>query len=714
MSLLRKSRLLTVLLCLIICLSGCRHTNAESPISEDHETLPSQESELVLRAEKKYLLPGGCSVRGVARINNTIMLYGYQNGVPVLGITNYSFAEDTTINFSETKLFPLDKESPYYSTVLGITAGMDGFFYILAGEYPPEYMIGGNSFSNPDYQGKTAIIQCSSSGEFLDKMELSHWHEDNRFGIAVDTKSRVYIMGESDVASFSWGSEEVTICELCSDSYVCSISATAKGVVLCAYERDSARYYLMEKPDGLTELQLNNPSNVPTIEVGNMSMCQGLNGEYIVSANSQFLAFDLENKNGEVLYQWDYTAYPSGCRYACRLSEKCFACTVGEDYLLITHMVEQPVIEKSEVKVAAYDMDRSNVAGIITELNLQGGPYHFQLISYSRDDEQRLLTDLMAGGEIDLIIFNNNLNVNSNTFEDLYQFIDNDPEINRSDFIPGILSALSDNGQLHELWEGVNVNTIAARETDVAGRENLRPQDYQELLMKSNQYESVFQSFMDDENLLKWIAEVGIVKYVNLQTGTCRFDDQGFVDLLAWCKTMGDSIEEGSDSPNYDYSQIILSLEIISSPIRIRSIRTNFGEPYQFVGFPSGGKGISYFSCTYNGSMAIPVNSSNKEGAWAYIKNRVSFEQQLSINYALPINNSALLRKCETELNQEETRQLYLLLEEVTIADRFSNDTIKDIILECGKAYLSGDKTLEETIFLIQTRATIYLSEKYG
>ena len=714
MSISRKKGLLAVLLCIILCLVGCGHMNSDQPLSKDDNTIINRESEIVLRSDREYLLPGGCSVRGMARIDNSMMLYGYQNGSPVIGITNYSFMEDGTLHFAETRLLPLDRESPFYSTVQGITAGMDGFFYILAGEHSPEYMIGGESFSNNDYQGRTAIIRCSSSGEYLDKMELSHWHDENRNGIVVDSKSRVYIMGDNDVSSFSWGSEEVTICELNSDSFVCSMSATAQGVVICAYERDTARYFLMENPDRLTELRLNNPCNVPTIEVGNMTMCQGLDGEYIVSANSRFLAVDLDNNSSKELYQWDYTSYPSGCRYACRLAEKCFACTVGEDYLLVTGIVEQPVTEKSEVKVAAYDMDKSNVEGIITELNLHGGPYHYKLIPYSSDEEQRLLTDLIAGGEIDLILFNNNLNVKSDVFEDLYQYIDNDPEICRSDFIPGVLTSLSDNGQLHELWEGVDINTIAVRETDVAGRENLRPQDYQELLSESDHYESVFQSFMDKENLLKWISEVGIVRYVDFQTGMCQFDDQGFIDLLAWCGSMGDSFEEGTGSPSYDLSQIILSLEIISSPSRIRSIRTNFGEPYQFVGFPSGEKGISFFSCTYNGSMAIPANSSNKEGAWAYIKNRVSFEKQLTINYALPINNVALLRKCEAELNQEETRQLYCLLEDMTIADRFSDKNIKEIILECGKEYLSGNKTLEEAIYLIQTRTKIYLSEQYG
>ena len=54
------------------------------------------------------------------------------------------------------------------------------------------------------------------------------------------------------------------------------------------------------------------------------------------------------------------------------------------------------------------------------------------------------------------------------------------------------------------------------------------------------------------------------------------------------------------------------------------------------------------------------------------------------------------------------------LLENTRGADRCSDSQVRDIILECGQAYLAGDKSLEETVELIQSRASIYVSEQYG
>lgn len=36
------------------------------------------------------------------------------------------------------------------------------------------------------------------------------------------------------------------------------------------------------------------------------------------------------------------------------------------------------------------------------------------------------------------------------------------------------------------------------------------------------------------------------------------------------------------------------------------------------------------------------------------------------------------------------------------------------IILSCGMDYLKGNKSLEEAVALIQNRASLYMSERYG
>ena len=720
----KKALSMLLVFVLVLSLLGCGRQSGEAAEAGNTEAAPQAqnmaeedtdnvETELVFYSHKEYPMPPGCSVRGIARIDNRLMLSGYQDGVPMLALTEYEIPKGGAPQFGETELLALDIQPPYNESVYCVTAGGDGCFYVLAGEHAQIYMRGDEIYTNEDYKGRIAILQYSPQGELLDKMEIPGWQEGTASCIVVDASKRVYLMGEDYVSSFPWQSEDTSTIRR-EGATMCSLQLTAQGVVLAMEERDDFKYFLMESPDSLRELSFKDPGENRTVSVPDWCICQGLEGEYIVSSESHFVACDVETGSTKELYQWSYGAYIGSCEFACRLSENSFICTLVEDYMLVTGLVEQPVTEKSPVKVALYDMGNSNAVGCVNELNMKGGPYVYDITEYGKDEEQRLLADLASGGKIDLIIFNNNLNVSSAAYEDLYGYIDGESDMGREDFIPGILEALSDGEQLHELWSGVSVDTMAARVSDVEGRENLSPQDYQEILEQSDRYEAVFMTFMDKLNMLKWVARLGAVKYVDRENALCSFDDPSFAQLLAWCSTMGDTVEEGSDVPYLELSQVVLSVEPISSPARLKALDELFGEPCAFVGFPDGGSGFSCFNCDYGGSMAIPANSSNKEGAWAFIKEQLSMDKQMDMEYCLPVNRQALLRMAEEELSGEQVEKLMGLLENTKGADRCSDSQVRNIILECGQAYLAGDKSLEETVELIQSRASIYLSEQYG
>ena len=720
----KKALSMLLVLVLVVSLLGCGRQTGESAETEAVEAAPQAqntsqeetenvETEPVFYSKKEYPMPPGCSVRGIARIGHRLMLSGYQDGVPMLALTDYEIPEGGVPQFGETELLALDIQSPYYESVYSVTAGGDGCFYVLAGEHAPIYMRGGEIYTNEDYQGRIAILQYSPQGELLDKMEIPDWQEGKASCIVVDASKRVYLKGTDYVSSFPWKTEDISTIRR-ENTEVYSMQLTAQGVVLAMNERDAFKYFLMESPDSLRELSFKDPGENRTVSVPNGCICQNLEGEYIVSSESCFVTCDVETGNTRELYQWSYSAYIGSCEFACRLSENFFICTLVEDYMLVTGLVEQPVTEKSSVKVALYDMGNSNASGSVHELNVKGGAYIYEITEYGMEEEQRLLADLAAVGKIDLIIFNNNLDVSYAAYEDLYGYIDSESDMGREDFIPGILEALSDGEQLHELWAGVSVDTLAARASDVEGRENLSPQDYLEIMEQNDRYEAVFMTFMDKLNMLKWVAQLGAVKYVDRENALCSFDEPSFAQLLAWCGTMGDTVEEGSDVPYLELSQVVLSVEPISNPARLKSLEELFGEPCVFVGFPDGGSGFSCFNCDYGGSMAIPANSSNKEGAWAYIKEQLSMDKQMDIEYCLPVNRQALLRMAEEELSGEQVERFMGLLENTRGADRCSDSQARDIILECGQAYLAGDKSLEETVELIQSRASIYVSEQYG
>ena len=667
--------------------------------------------EYVLDSAHIYPLPAGCSVRHAARVGSRLLVTGYDSGVPTAATIDYQIAADGSVSFSQPVPLPLDTGSVYCQSLKAAAAGADGCFYLLTGEHAPLYMYKDGLRTNDEYQGRLELLKLSASGELLDSMKIDGWHSDESFSLAVDAQGRIYVMGSSYVSSFTWGSQDVQTMH--SDSaMMCSLELTAQGVVLCNMEQHTYRYYLLDGAQIARELSFADPGDAPTLSVGNMTMCQGLDGEYLVSANSRFVECSLETGEARELYQWDFTSYPGGAEYVVRLGERAFACTVGEDLLLCVSQVAREKTERSVVQIAAYDMGISNVGGIVSQLNKSQSQYEYRINEYSAGEGSRLIADISAGGKVDLVIHKDLLDVKSDMFMDLYPYIDRD--LGRDSFIPNILSALSDSGELHEIWEGVSIVTIAARREDAEGMKDISPQDWEQLVAENEQYEAVFQSFMDKDNYLKWLAQVGQVRYVDRQNAACSFDSEGFAQLMAWGKSMGDAVAEGSDGPALDISQAALSVETISDPVRLMAIRTNFGEDFSFVGFPTGEEGLSYYEPYYNGSMAIPANSSNAEGAWAYIRSLLSPEHQNSLDYSLPVELSAFSRKAEKSLEPELAEKLLDLAGDTTAAKRCSDQQISDIIIKAGQAYLFGDKTLQETVDDIQSRALIYMAEQYG
>ena len=714
----KKVTAMLLTLCMLFALAACgreeparavpsaeanAHTPGEQAAAGEGEGVP------VLLSQRVYPFPAGCTVRRAARIGNRLLIAGYSDGTPVLGTVDITLSPDGTAAFGETKMLALDTVSPYNESLKGIAAGGDGCFYLLTGEHAPVYMHKDELRTNDAYQGRLAVTKLSPAGETLDRMEINGWPEDSCYGLAVDAAGRIYVLGADYVASFEWGNDDIAIVKK-PDCTMNSIALTAQGVVISLWERSGNRYYLLDSPQTLKELAFEDPGDEPCVSAGNMTMCQGLDGEYIISSNSRFAACDVASGAVRELYQWDYTAFPAGAESACRLGESAFVCTVGEDFLLSTATVTRPKTERSVVNIAALDMENSNVGGIAAELNDRQMQYEYRIIEYGREEAPRLIADIISGGKIDMVIHNNLLDVSSDAFLDLHPYIDRD--LGRESFIPNILETLSDGERLHELWEGVEIRTLAARTADVAGRENLTPQDYRQIVDSSASYEAVFQNFMDKENLLGWAAQVGTVEYMNRLNGTCSFDSAAFAELLGWCGDMCAAMPEGSDAEPLDISQVVLTLERVSDPVRIKYIGLNFGQPFTFVGFPTGGRGLSYFTCADNGSMAIPANSRNIDGAWAYIRSRLSMECQSGIDF-LPVMRRAFTRRTEGVLDQAESRQLFDLVSAVSGAQRCADRQILDIITENGRMYLAGDKSLEETVKNIQSRASLYMAEQY-
>lgn len=669
----------------------------------------------ITTTDQFYPFETGYIVEYVARADTRIMIAGSRNGVEnIMAISDYSVSDTEGILISEPQVVELDDPKAISERIIyGITAGTDGLFYVLTGDYPINlYNSEEEKIINEDFSGQYSILRYDENGAFIDKIQFTYSSptlEDLR-GIVVENQEKILVYSSEDYLLLDW---ENGIRYSANDEELQFF-----GIQRCNEDFIGVVFYNGNPNHGFGAIQIDKDGKYKFLGDygGSISPCQTFDDKCLFNDGEYFYNFDFDTGIRTNIMRWNYGTQLAACTMVCQLSDSAFAYPSYESdalYLIYQKAVLRPE-NQSTVKVALVNTDTAG--GDAEELNNAASNYIYECTEYSKDEIDRLLTEIATGNGPDLILFNGELDTSSKYFENLYPYIDRDTELSRDSFIPNLLNSLEINGELHELWTGVQISTLAARTSDVGDNTTVTVADYFRILDENDNYTAFFQSFMTGSNLLAWIANISSGEYIDWKNGSCHFTDGSFADLLSWCQYMAPEYEGEQAEVYYDISEVVLSVETFSDATRLYVIRDNFGEPFTFVGFPCNNGNGHYYSCAYGCAAAIPVTSQNKEGAWEFIRCQLSESKQLS-SYPLdgmPVNYDALLR-VSNELKDSALREQFIeLINNTTKAVCYGDQQLRKIIVESGMAYLAGDKSLEETVDLIQSKVSIYVAEQFG
>ncbi len=721
----KRSISLLLLLSLVLGLCACSSVKEEAdadpaataqPVPHAGGNTLEEETDLVVKTQQLEPLGAATCVTGMARIEDRILLAGFGKEKPMLALTAFRLNENGSLTLDPPRELALeDPEAADQAWILSVCAGGDGCFYVLTGELPQQTYINGALLSNPAWANNYRILRYNREGELAESLSLPNFSLENLMFIDALDRERIFLQGADSLCVIDWGGNVSAFAPLPGGSFPTSAQRCGEKEIICVFPNDGQpndAYYTYAYDGGeLEPLPLSDPQHI------NWSRVQGLEDEILIQDAQRFFLADPEADEVRELMSWSFSN--EMCATALRLGEGAFLCQQENSSLLsFAYLAPRASGERSTVRVAFYrssdwspSMDEAESA--LRGFENQSEAYHYEITSYEAGELDKLLVSLTASDPPDLVIFDGGVNTASAYFEDLYPWLDADPELSRESFLPRLLEDLSVNGELHELWTGVNVSTLAARVSDVGDGRGLTTADYDRILEENDQYQAIFQTFMSKENLLSFVARVGISRYVNKADGTCNFEDPGFRALLAWCGKMCDEVPEGSsDVPAMGPEDVVLWYEWMQTPDRVHLIETNvFQEPYVFVGFPTGDDMGSYY--TLEGvSMAIPRQAANKDGAWAYLRSRLLPAAQREQRF--PIHLDTCLSVAEGNLNPDEINKLLDLLEHTGFAENVADEPLRQIVLECGLAYLHGEKSLDETLSILQSRASIYMAERYG
>jgi len=446
--------------------------------------------------------------------------------------------------------------------------------------------------------------------------------------------------------------------------------------------------------------------------------------------------------------------------------------TDTSELLKLERIPDDEVVPKTVLTMACHGLDY-DLREQIVQYNRNNETYRIQIEDYSvyrtEDDYQygitKLNNDIVSGKVPDIMIINSQMPYDNyaarGMFADIYEFIDGDEVLNRSDFLENYLGALSYDGKLFMLAPSFYVNTFAAK-TKFVGDTNALTMDEFRAAVDSARAENEKMTPYQDitrDNLLQLACVIAYDEFVDKNTGKCTFDSDEFIKVLEFARELDPkSIYEDINYDELD-EQFWLDQETAFRDDRVmfsqvylsgysaywRQMKGQFGEEISLIGFPTKGENGSAFEIS--DAFAISARSRHKDAAWDFIRTYFLDDYQMKVSYGFPITHKALAHIAElestmpeldeygyTQYDPENPRQpttyYYIANEQIDIGViddehiaklndflgsitklmRYDED-VMEIIREEASYYFEGQRSAAEAADLIQRRVSIYVSE---
>ena len=309
--------------------------------------------------------------------------------------------------------------------------------------------------------------------------------------------------------------------------------------------------------------------------------------------------------------------------------------------------------------------------------------------------------------------------IDGGLFVDLLPYIDADESLSREDFIEPVLNGMIRKGGLYELLTQVDMLSLSVRAELFPGRKDWTMDYVEEMIANRPAGEPVYFWHRDQKYMLDMLCRISGGEYVDWEAGTCSFDEGDFARLLQFVK----------DTP-YTTEAVtpVLMEPIMGIGSSVALSRNFFQGDYEYAGFPGTSGNGSYFTDSAQfgkNGYGILASSEHKEAAWDFLRLALLPENQeygLDLSFGIPVTKAAFEVQLEKNIYEDVMFPEYSFTREdadklrelVYSTDKMArqNDTLTEIISTEAAACFAGDKSLEDTVRNIQSRASIYVAEQ--
>lgn len=389
---------------------------------------------------------------------------------------------------------------------------------------------------------------------------------------------------------------------------------------------------------------------------------------------------------------------------------------------------------------------------LVDEFNSTHTDVQIEVRDYSDEGGlTRLTTEILAGKIPDIIELQQTMPyrqlAQKGYLEDLWPYIEGDPELGRGAVMEGPLRAAEINGGLYMAFPSVLINTLIGPERLVGDRYSWTVKELLEAFAAMPEDSTITDYYADKRMMFDMMCTMILDSYVDWETGTCSFDSESFREILAFVNSFPDEVDW--DPENGGTAELrerrlsgrqMLWMNGLSALSDIPMLDGLFGGRTAFVGYPVGDGTVGSNFESFN-TLAISSVCRNKEAAWEYVRssflprytrsmlkkrmesggfygfpvNRADFELMMDLSVSSDISykvyNSFGEEVDRYPISQEDLarfKKFYNSIERFNMGDR----EMQEFIYESCGAYFAGDKDLDETVELIQNRMKLYVNER--
>ncbi len=448
------------------------------------------------------------------------------------------------------------------------------------------------------------------------------------------------------------------------------------------------------------------------------------------------------------------------------------------DYELITvkKVPYDSVPHKEIITMAAINLDYQ-VIGKIVEFNRSNDKYRIEVTDYSEYNDYtsekeadqtagqtKLNTEIMAGNIPDIFCLaglNYSQLAAKGILEDLYPYIDNDPDMSRDDFFPNVMAATEVDGKLCATFSNFYISTVIGASSVVGTEPGWTYDQFNKALASMPEGCTAFDVYTTRADMLQSCLALDMDDFVNWGTGECRFDSQQFIDLLEFSAQFPaefdwDNYEwtEEDDSMNRlaQGKQMLAQTTIYSlDDLLYNDYAQYLGGSITYVGFPSNNGTGNMLGMT-DGRYAMSAKSTHKDAVWQFMRMFFAADYQEEL-WGLPSNKKVFEEKAKeatTIQYQKDADGNYLLddkgekipivrysiwneetgksedvyavpqelveqvIELINTTDKVANydSSIFEIVNDQAKAFFEGQKSAQDVAKLIQSKANIFVNEQ--